>query len=87
MEEGRYFYVKHVKCAGCGARRTYNGEGLRMKFSSKANWKLLLACSSRCAEKFVKPKQPELEQSEPAPEMLMTKNGPIPYRKITQTLG
>lgn len=53
METGKYFYVKHVKCAGCGARRTYTGEGLRMQFNPQANWKLLLACSARCAEKFV----------------------------------
>ena len=91
MEDGKYFYVKHVKCAGCGVRRTYDGEGLRMKFTSNANWKLLLACSIPCAQKFVKPEQKKCEsgckpETQQETEMLMTKNGPIPYRRITQSL-
>lgn len=58
METGKHFYIKHVKCAGCGKHRTYDGDGLRMSFAPKANWKLLLACSVSCAEKFVKKPEP-----------------------------
>lgn len=85
MKTGQYFFVKTVKCAGCGNRRTYDGDGLRMKYHPGANWKLLLACSAPCAEKFNnrKPDQPKKEiptPKAPEPEVLMTRYGAIPYR-------
>lgn len=83
-----YFYVKHVKCAGCNASRTYDGQGLRLRHGPGQDFKLLLACSSSCAQKILAMKrerqaQPIREDVEQ--ESMMTKNGPIPYRKITQT--
>lgn len=87
MKTGQYFFVKTVKCAGCGNRRKYDGPGLRMKYHPAANWKLLLACSADCAGKFVKKNQDQPKKEigaskAPEPEMLMTRYGAIPYRNV-----
>jgi len=78
-----HIHIKHIRCAGCNVLRSFDGVGLRVKYDPNANWKLLLACSSNCAQKFIRTReQPELDKL----DILITKNGPIPYRKIIQTL-
>jgi len=76
-----HIHIKHIRCAGCNVLRSFDGVGLRIKYDPDANWRLLLACSSNCAQKFIRAKV-ELDE----PDVLITKNGPILYRKIVQTL-
>jgi hypothetical protein len=78
-----YIWIKNVKCAGCDTVRYFSSPGLRIKYNPQENYKWLLACSSNCAEKFAD--KTKLDNG-PGPDVIMTKNGPIPYRKITQTL-
>lgn len=84
-----FFFVKHVRCAGCNTVRTYEGQGLRLKHDRKTNYKLLLACSSACAQKFIGLKGKPIDAAQDIDleeDVVMTKNEPIPYRKITQTM-
>jgi len=85
MEEGRYFFVKTVKCAGCGNRKTFAGKGLGMIYRANSNWKLLLACSAACAAKFSNKKPVHFKKEMAAePEKLMTRYGAIPYRNAKE---
>jgi len=82
-----YIWVKHVRCPGCNKLQSFSGpHGLRMKYDPSTNYKLLLACSSDCAQKFCK-KNPDdkFMPVDGEQDVIITNKGPIPYRKITQT--
>lgn len=83
-----YITITKVKCAGCGEKRYFAPPGLRIKYNPRHNYQLLLACSPNCAQKFVNHNQVDTEPEpivEPEPDVMITRNGAIPYRKITQT--
>ena len=84
-----YIFVKHVRCPGCDKLQSFSGpHGLRMKYDPTTNYKLLLACSSDCAQKFrVKDPDDKFVAISGEQDVIMTEKGPIPYRKITKTLG
>lgn len=81
-----HFFIKKVRCSGCGNLREYDGKGLGVTHHPGTNYKLLLACSAVCAQRVRKNNPAKHKKDEAEPDMLMTKRGPIPYRAITKTL-
>lgn len=77
-----YVYIKNVKCAGCKKMQSFQDRGLRVKINSAMNYELMLACSSSCAQQFIKNKSDMI----PEPKTIMTNHGPVAYRTITKTM-